>query len=156
MSQDLGLRHRNSKVKMYEITLLTSLRQPASHYLLSKKLEKQREAEEPPLPAGQFRLLMNLCVERTSNSGQESFSLSFYLFFFSLQEFVWSCFRHFSLTASDFTQFHPFEKRTSDLFPSGDGYQRGPLHFSQHSPQLLFSTFSVGNFNSAHSFPSWE
>lgn len=32
--------------------LLMSLRQLATHYLLSEKLEKQCEEEEPVLPAG--------------------------------------------------------------------------------------------------------
>lgn len=41
----------------YEIMLLMSLRQLASHYLLSEKLEKHME---PVLPSRQFCLLMNL------------------------------------------------------------------------------------------------
>jgi len=40
--------------------LLMSLRQLASHYLLSEKLEKQWEEKEPALSAGLFWLLMNL------------------------------------------------------------------------------------------------
>lgn len=43
-----------------EIMLLMSLRQLTSHYLLSEKLEKQCEEEEPVLPVRQFCLLMNL------------------------------------------------------------------------------------------------
>lgn len=40
--------------------LLMSLRQPASPYPLSEKLEKQCEEDEPVLPVGQFWLLMSL------------------------------------------------------------------------------------------------
>lgn len=152
MSQDLGLRHRNSKVKMYEITLLTSLRQLASHYLLSKKLEKQCEAEEPPLPAGQFRLLMNLCVERTSNSGKSPLSLFIYFFFF----LAGMCLKLLQTLLPDCFRFHPVSPFwKEDLRPV---FQWGwvpawPLAFSSPFPTVALLHIQCGQFQLSSFFP---
>lgn len=183
---------------MHEITLLTSLTQLLSHYLLSEKLEKYCEAEEPPLPAGQLWLLMNLYVEWTSNSGQKSFSV-FVLLVWCSFFLVGICLKLLCTFLPDISRFRPISAQPwkhfrfvpsederfpqlqlpgaphSDSFVSHYRFSRllmalrcpswaGTVWhststvscFPWHSPASLFSTVSMANFNSPHSFPCWK